>query len=78
MEENKYAPFTQEEFTYLKAEMEAMGYHLPKDEGIQIRIWSYCERVRGRRENRPCTCKSGVPLWARCFDELNRFIRERS
>lgn len=75
MAESIYLPFTQEQFSYIKAEMEAMGYNLPRNEGIQIQIWGYCETLRGRRENRPCTCKSGVPLWARCFEEINAYIK---
>lgn len=77
MEENKYSPFTEEEFIIMKAEMEAMGYHLPRDERIQVKIWGYCEKLRGRGERKPCTCKSGVPLWARCFEELNNWIKSK-
>lgn len=73
--ENKYAPFTLEEWTVMKAEVEALGNYLPEHQlGI---MWERCTRIRGQRENQPCMCKGSAGLWARCIDNIRAFIKER-
>jgi hypothetical protein len=73
--ENKYAPFTLEEWTVMKAEVEALGNYLPEHQlGI---MWERCTRIRGQRENQPCMCKGSAGLWARCIENIRAFIKER-
>ena len=78
MEENKFAPFTEAEFTQMKAEMEVMGYWLPRDGGAQRQLWINCTKIRGSKENQPCSCKSSAGLWARCVEDINTFIKSKS
>jgi hypothetical protein len=73
--ENKYAPFSLEEWTVMKAEVEALGNYLPEHQlGI---MWERCTRIRGQRENQPCMCKGSAGLWARCIENIRAFIKER-
>jgi hypothetical protein len=73
--EEKYKPFSIEEWTAMKAEVEALGAYLPEH---QLRImWERCTRIRGKAENQPCMCKSSSGLWARCIDDIRAFIKER-
>jgi hypothetical protein len=73
--EEKYKPFTLEEWTVMKAEVEALGNYLPEHQlGI---MWERCTRIRGQRENQPCMCKGSAGLWARCIDNIRAFIKER-
>lgn len=73
-----YAPFTYEEFQIIKAEMDAIGVYLPSDATAQRKLWENCTRIRGKRENQPCSCKSSAGLWVRCIDDIKAFIRERA
>lgn len=75
--ESKYAPFTYEEFKVIQSEMEVMGYWLPKDAMAQRKLWENCTKIRGTRENMPCSCKQSAGLWARCVDDINTFIKAR-
>ena len=73
--EEKYKPFSIEEWAAMKAEVEVLGHYLPES---QLRImWERCTRIRGKRENQPCMCKGSSGLWARCIDDIRAFIKER-
>lgn len=74
---NTYAPFTYEEFVVIRAEMEAIGNYLPADATAQRKLWENCTRIRGQRENQPCTCKSAAGLWAKCIEDTKAFIKAR-
>lgn len=79
MEENKYHPFTEQEFFLIKAEMDAAGYYLPRDGGAQKRIWDNCSRIKSDMGGQPsCTCKSQVHRWVQCYDVIKEFIKSRS
>lgn len=76
--ENKYEPFTEEEFMLIKAEMAAMGYYLPKDGVAQRKIWENCTKVKPTIGPMPsCTCKSQIHRWVECVEEINRFIKSK-
>ncbi len=73
--EEKYKPFSIEEWAVMKAEVGALGAYLPESQlGI---MWERCTRIRGKRENQPCSCKGSSGLWARCIDDIRAFIKER-
>jgi hypothetical protein len=74
---NTYAPFTYEEFQIIRAEMEAIGNYLPADATAQRKLWENCTRIRGMKENQPCTCKSAGGLWAKCIEDTKAFIKAR-
>lgn len=76
--ENKYAPFTYEEFVVIKAEIEAVGNYLPSDAGAQRKLWENCTRIRGKAENQPCGhCGKTSGLWVKCINDIKAFIKER-
>ncbi len=77
IEQNKYAPFTYEEFKVIQAEMGAMGYWLPKDITAQTKLWQNCTRIRGVAEKQPCPCRSSAGLWERCVKDINDYIKDR-
>jgi hypothetical protein len=74
-EENKYSPFTEAEFNEMREELSQIRLHLP--EHLMGKMWSRCTRARGTRENQPCSCKSSAGLWARCIEELRKFVSDR-
>jgi hypothetical protein len=75
MSELKYAPFSDEEFTLMVADMKLIGSYLPEHQmGI---MWERCTRIRGQKENQPCGCKSAGGLWAKCVEDINNFISQR-
>ena len=75
MSELKYAPFSDEEFTLMVADMKLIGSYLPEHQmGI---MWERCTRIRGQKENQPCGCKSAGGLWAKCEEDINNFISQR-
>ena len=75
MSELKYAPFSDEEFTLMVADMKLIGSYLPEHQmGI---MWDRCTRIRGQKENQPCGCKSAGGLWAKCVEDINNFISQR-
>lgn len=75
MEINKYSPFTNEEFAVMVEEMKSLGVFLPEHQ--MSKMWERCTRIRGKKENQPCSCKSSGSLWKRCVDDINQFIKER-
>jgi len=77
IQESKYAPFTYEEFKVIQAEMGAIGNYLPSDATAQRKLWENCTRIRGHKENQPCTCKSAGGLWAKCIADTNAFVKAR-
>lgn len=74
---NTYAPFTYEEFLVIQAEIEVIGTYLPSDATAQRKLWENCTRIRGQRENQPCTCNGAGALWARCIDDTRAFVKAR-
>ncbi len=75
MEENKYHPLTLEEFNELDKVVSALGAYLPENQAPYI--WNNFNKVRGERENRPCTCSSSGAQWKRAIDFLSDFIKQR-
>jgi hypothetical protein len=73
--ENKYAPFDEGEFNLMREELSQIRMHLP--EHLMSKMWSRCTQIRGNKEPQPCSCKSSGGLWARCIDELRKFVSDR-
>lgn len=76
--ENKYAPFTDEEFAIVKAEAEVLGDYLPGNADAQAKLWENCTRIRGVRENKPCACGKSAGLWTKCIKDIKDFVSQRS
>ncbi len=76
MSEIDYTPFTKEEFEKIELELKSVGAYLP--EHLMNPLWSYCTRIRGTRENTPCSCKSSAGLWSRCVTDVRNFVNERN
>lgn len=72
----KYSPLSEAEFIELGKHLEGIKAFLP--EHLMGPFWSWCNRIRGRKENQPCSCKSSAKHWGACVEELRKFIRERS
>lgn len=65
--------FTEEELKELKLVMETIGSYLPTDKTNYI--WDSYLRITGKRENRPCTCKSSGSLWAKAINTIREYLK---
>ena len=71
--ENKYAPFTEEEFNAIKNDLAGITHTLPTHlAGI---FWARCNAVRGTNTPQPCTCASSARHWGDCVGELNNYVK---
>lgn len=76
MSEIDYSPFTKEEFEKIELQLKDVGSYLP--EHLMNPLWSYCTRIRGVKENMPCSCKSSAGLWSRCVTDVRNFVKEKN
>jgi len=74
--ENKYAPLDEAQFIELSKHLEGIKAFLP--EHLMTPFWTWCNVIRGRKENQPCSCKSSARLWGSCVEELRKFVKDRS
>jgi hypothetical protein len=70
------SPLTQEDFDRLKKELEEIKAFLP--DHLMRPFWGWCNLIRGRKENQPCSCKTSARHWGACVEELRKFVKERS
>ena len=70
------SPLTQEDFDRLKKELEGIKAFLP--EHLMGPFWIWCNLIRGRKDNQPCSCKTSARHWGACVEELRKFVNERS
>jgi len=71
--ENKYHPFTEEEFNAIKNDLAGITHTLPTHlAGI---FWARCNAVRGTTTPQPCTCASSARHWGDCVGELNNYVK---
>jgi len=73
MEENKYHPFSEEEYKNLSNELAGIGSNLPTH--LASFFWPICNRLRREVTPQPCTCASSGGLWKACIDELKEFVK---
>lgn len=71
--ENKYAPYTEEEFNQLKAVAETITTHIPNDKVDWV--WNNHNKINGNNESKPCTCGSAAGHWARAMETIRNFIK---
>lgn len=74
MEENKYAPLTEEQYIKLKADLKGIKNYLP--DNLMGEFWSLCNLIRGERTPQPCGCRSAGGLWGNCVTDLNQYIKK--
>lgn len=70
-----YEPLSESEFIELKKHLEGIKAFLP--EHLMTPFWSWCNRIRGTKQNQPCGCKSSARLWGACVEELRKWTKER-
>ena len=69
-------PLSIEDFDRLKKELEGIKAFLP--EHLMGPFWNWCNQIRGRNQNQPCSCKTSARHWGACVEELRKFVKERS
>ena len=74
MEENKYAPFTEEEYLALKEDLKPIKDFLPTH--LMGIFWQRCTRIRGKGEPQPCSCPSAAKHWGRCVEDIQNFVKQ--
>jgi hypothetical protein len=76
MENNKYAPLNESEYTDLKNTMSEIGAYLPENKAPYI--WSMFNRLRDENETQPCTCASSGGHWKRAVDFINEWLKGKA
>lgn len=76
MSDIDYSPFSKEEFEKIELQLKEVGSYLP--EHLMNPMWSYCTRIRDKKEPQPCGCKSSAGLWAKCVTDVRNFVKERN
>jgi len=71
---NQESLFSEEEFTELKKTMESIGSYLPTDKTHFI--WSNYLKITGKKEAKPCTCKSSANLWGKAVQTIRDYIKQ--
>jgi len=74
--ESKYAPFTLEEFQEMQTRLDSIGNYLPEHQ--MNYMWIQCTKIRGKRENQPCSCRTSGKLWAKCIEDIRTFINSKA
>jgi hypothetical protein len=69
----KYLPLSEGEFLELKEHLAGIKAFLP--EHLMGPFWSWCNRIRGRKENQPCGCKSAAKHWGQCVSDLRDYVK---
>lgn len=74
--ENKYHPFTEEEFNEMKTIMEPIGSYLP--DNLMSYVWNKYRIISGNvTENQPCGCASAGGLWVKAVTAIRNYIKEK-
>lgn len=76
MEENKYAPLTEEGFK----EVKTLIFDEIKDwipENRMGWVWSIRNQLKGSTDRQPCSCQSAGALWKEAVDFIRNWVRER-
>ena len=74
--ENKYTPFTEEEYLSLEQYVSTVKNHIDSNKAGYI--WDACTRIRGKKEKQPCTCSSAGGHWSRCMETIRNYFNERN
>lgn len=71
--ENRYQPFTEEEYNAIKVDLADITHTLPTHlAGI---FWTRCNAIRGTNTPQPCTCSSAAKHWGNCVSDLQAFVK---
>ena len=70
--ENKFHPYTEEEYRELKATTDAITTHIPNDK--MGWVWNNYKKITKSNEPQPCSCGSAAGHWRRAVDEIRNFI----
>ena len=73
--DNKYAPYTPEEFNELHSIAATITTNLP--EHLMAWAWNNYKKISGDIAPQPCGCKSASGLWVKAIDTIKAFIQER-
>jgi len=72
MSENKFHPYTEEQYIELKQKIEPIKDWLP--ENLLPYIWDNYKLLSGSTENRPCSCGSAAKHWIKAVNVIKDFI----
>lgn len=75
MQDNKYAPLTEEQFKEISQFILNLGAYLPDNKAPWV--WSIFNKLRDENEPQPCTCASSAGHWKRAVDYIFNWVKER-
>lgn len=65
---------SENEIKEIKEELNRITTFIP--EGIMNKLWSWCNSIRGENIPQPCGCQSSAKHWAKCVEDLRKWINE--
>lgn len=72
--ENKFAPYTEEEFKLIKQNIQSISDYIP--ENLLTFVWDNYKKLSNSTEGRPCTCGSAAKHWAKAVNVIRDFVSE--
>lgn len=75
MENNKYAPLTEQEYNEMADFILNLGAYLPDNKAGWV--WATFNKLRDINETQPCTCSSSAGHWRRAVDYIFNWVKER-
>ena len=65
--------FSKEEIATMKEKMSSFTTHIPTN--MTGYIWGTYKKIKGSRENQPCSCGSAAKHWRKAVDTINLFLK---
>ena len=73
--DNRFLPYTTEEFKELKSVIDSITTHIPNDR-MQY-VWNNHNKILKTSEPTPCSCGSASSHWNRATQTIREFVRSK-
>ena len=73
--DNRFLPYTTEEFKELKSVIDSITTHIPNDR-MQY-VWNNHNKILKTSEAQPCQCGSASSHWIRATQTIREFVRSK-
>lgn len=74
--DNRFHPYTTEEFKELKRVIDSISTHIPNDR--MGWIWSNHNKINKTNIPQPCSCGSASAEWIRATETIRGFVRDKA
>ena len=76
LNDNRFLPYTTEEFKELKSVIDSITTHIPNDK--MGYIWSNHNKINKTNIAQPCSCGSASGEWNRATETIREFVRSKA